>query len=226
MGTFNKMYNDASSPEEQEVILKEAVRAIIKKEQKEKWAQILASDYAVQKNKRPNLLRGKVINIYAMMAIAASILLLAVLVPKFYLANQSIEEMSLTYLKDDSIKHPGVTKGAAEINQDLRLQAIVAFDSGQFAMASQKFLEIPDLNTEDQFYLALSYLNSNKYDEAIEAFRNVSSLTESYDQEISWFLGLAFILNDDRLNAKNTLTKVKKGEWKYEEVQILLEKLK
>lgn len=225
MKTFDNMYTRAQTPESQEQIVKEAVRAIAKEEQKEKWTQALVNDYGIQKKGKSKVSRTKILNIYTILSIAASILILALLAPQFYNNNKSLNEITLGYLKDSAISHPGVAKGVADSNQDIKIKAIAAFDAGQYAESTKYFSEITLMTTEDQFYLALSYLHTHQYPEAVDQFRSVLNQSNTYDQEVAWFLGLAFILNDDLLNAKNTLTKVKKGEWKYAEVQKLLKKL-
>lgn len=222
MATFNHKFSKAETPEIQEQVVKETVRAILKEQQKEKWSEALARDYGIEKKKTTSVSKGKYVKLFTAFAVAASILLAIVFGPKFYSSNENTQELAFAYLIENPIEHPGVEKGTAAENQKKRQLAIASYDARQYDKAIEYFSEIPNKNTEDQFFLAIANLNAKKYPEAIILFQAVSTQTEVYNQEIAWFLGLSHLLNENTSEASSILSKINPGDWKYNEAQKLL----
>jgi len=81
-----------------------------------------------------------------------------------------------------------------------------------------------DLNVEQM--AGIAYGSLDNYEQAITIFNGILSTPESsYSNHstVRYLLGLVYLLNEDKVNAKRILEEVKVGDYKYEEVQKILQ---
>ncbi len=77
---------------------------------------------------------------------------------------------------------------------------------------------IDNLDDELKFYLAVSALGSERFQQAIEIFEGIGTdSSNKYYQQIRWYLGLAYWQIGEADKARETLALIADGAFKYEE---------
>lgn len=78
----------------------------------------------------------------------------------------------------------------------------------------------------DQFYLGISYLEEEQWQEAIVAFQKVSNSSTQYAAEAKWYLGLGYIAGDDCESARSVFISIQRtGSARAAEATEILKKL-
>lgn len=222
MSTFQEKYNQSISQEEKELLLKSGVRAVLNKEKRKQWEQELREDYNVSKGTGA-IKKGRVVYMkyYKAIAVAASLAIIMYASQGLFYNQSSPSEMAMTYLESDPIQHPGLTKGAEEV-EVFRQVAIGAFDERNYADAIIQFNQIENPTAEDRYFLSLSYLYNQDYNRAVEGFDYLEKEGSIYNQEINWYQSIALILKGDPAKAKAVLEKIGKSDWNYNKARELI----
>jgi len=85
---------------------------------------------------------------------------------------------------------------------------------------------VPQERLKDQkFYLGISNLALKKPKEAIKYFELLNEAGSRYDQQVHWYLGLAYLLNEEKVKAISTLALIQNDEFEYASARKLLEQL-
>jgi len=221
--------------EKMETFTKEVVQEYFEKEKlQNKWNQILQEEQHSQKVtaasrqiSAPKKSR-KIISIG--LAAAASILLFMF----SWLAYQSSSVSSYEKLLSEELNKPFIEslsrKGDVE---ELKLQAVAAYNSRSYATAEAYFKQI---NTIDEavdwnFYIGLCQLYQEQADLAIQSFTaTLEHPNKKYNIETNWYLGLAYTMNENFKAAKTHLQFVANRSddnmaWKVTEAKALLKAL-
>jgi len=154
-----------------------------------------------------------------LLAVAASIALLFTLT---IFNDTDPQEMASAYLVEQEIMHPGSFKGVTDYDKE-RTLAIDAFNDKRYNEAINHFGKIATSNVEDNYYLGVSYIMDGKYAAAIDRLQEVGVYNTRFDQETTWFLALAYLLEEKETKAAELLKTIDSNEWKYQEAQALLE---
>ena len=108
-------------------------------------------------------------------------------------------------------------------------QATSAYSEGNYSASADSFLQLAEdkpSNISYQFYSGISLLAANKANEAIPILEEISrSGNPSFGEQSRWYLALAYLQTDDKVNAKNTLFEIKEGAFRYQEAQEILSSL-
>ena len=213
MTKFQQLYDEASTPEQKELLIKQGVRKLLNDEKKEQWAKVLKNEYGISKTVTKEISINSYTKYYKILAVAASLILLVFVGQRMYDTIEGPEELAMSYLEESSIKHPGVNKGLADTGQRFRQAAIKAFDSGDYELSINQFNLIPEPTSEDQFYLGVALLNTQEYKQAIEVFNLLEQEESIYNQEINWYKSLALMLTGDLASAKASLSRIGTNDW-------------
>ena len=220
MSKLADLLQNTSNQEDKEQLLMQGIRAVLKEEHKKELENKLSEEYNVAKQ-RPK--ETKIRRLFPKIAaVAAVILLLFFFVrPDFGIENDS-HSLAEQYVNEDQTLHPGVSKGITNESTTLQSSAIQQFNSGDFVSAAQSFSQLADVNDENKFYMALSQLKSGQHEQALQSFQEMDELDTVFDEEINWYLSLAYALNDDTGKALEQLREIKKDDWKFTEAQRLI----
>ncbi|MEE9362779.1 MAG: hypothetical protein V3U92_09290 [Cellulophaga sp.] len=120
-----------------------------------------------------------------------------------------------------------ITRGGA-IDNSLERKAFQAYEFNHDVKAVELFEKLKKNKDPEylDFYLAQSYLNSNKTIKAILIFEEIVLYEKEFKTESLWYLSLAYLKNGKLDQTKQTLRKLlKDGSYKKNEAKVLLEKL-
>jgi len=190
----------------------ELVRAKFKQEQKEKWAQKLATKHQIQRTAP----KAKFIQLhFRKLAIAASILFILALIP--FLQNYlqpAVQQLADGYI-ENKLSLPDVKRGTTSATIfDLKKQAQDAYNNQAYQTASKAYEAVLNSNlakNEDFLFAGLSYLYDGKSAQAIEKLelaKEKIKLGEKFWEETNWFLSLAYLKNEDFIKARQQLTQI------------------
>lgn len=99
------------------------------------------------------------------------------------------------------------------------VEAVKFYQSGQYDQAIDQFknlLEKNNTNIAVRFYLGVSYMETQKYDKAIESLRYIISHQDNlYIENAEWYLGLCYMKNEEMDKAINQFTIIAESEDNY-----------
>jgi len=123
--------------------------------------------------------------------------------------------------------YPDYLSERSGTNDGTMSMAFDAYSEGNFELAAQLFAqENPEEQMEDlKFYQALSLLSSEKPVDAIPLFQQLLVESSKYDQQIRWYLALAFIKEKEYQAARATLSAIGDDEYNHHQAQELLKKI-
>lgn len=114
-------------------------------------------------------------------------------------------------------------------NQLLLNEALEAYADKNFSKAATSFenLALADNDNElYQLYSSLSHLAAGHADTAIEMLEVLqSNSSPSLREQIQWYLGLAYLKNDQKEDAIRTLRAINQDEYRYQEAQEVLNEI-
>lgn len=114
-------------------------------------------------------------------------------------------------------------------NQLLLNEALEAYADKNFSKAATSFenLALADIDNElYQLYSSLSHLAAGHADTAIEMLEVLqSNSSPSLREQIQWYLGLAYLKNDQKEDAIRTLRAINQDEYRYQEAQEVLNEI-
>lgn len=120
------------------------------------------------------------------------------------------------------------TISRSDSDETLERDAFVAYESGDFTNAADKFKTISKVNTSDylDFYLGMSYLNLDQFEEAKAYFTNTINSKSEFVDEAYWYSALIALKEKDQEHAKEYLMKlIATDGYNQERAKQLLEKL-
>lgn len=213
------------TPNEDDQFFNSILQQKFDQELKDKWSKTIADQYQISKNH--SKIENKKWNVRNLIlfssSIAASVLFLVVWQYGLYGNQMNSQEFALLEL-DEKLIHPGGVRG--DISDELIKQnAIQDFNAQDYAAAILHFNQMESTNIEDQFYLGLSYLYNKDYSKSVSTFENIQS-GSALDQEVNWYLSLAYLLNGNDQLAKDKLNGFGEKEWKATEAKKLLQTIK
>lgn len=121
-----------------------------------------------------------------------------------------------------------VTRGTTE--QDAQFEAFKAYESGKYSKAQLGFTELlaKAENLNIRFYYAMSLMNQEKYDLALQELNNLTAQNFDYQTESLWYAALIQIKKKNGASAEKYLQTLQQlnPQYKKEEIKSILEKLK
>lgn len=195
-----------------------------------KWKQTLSEEYGMptsnaefsKKNKRQLRVR--------FLAIAASILFLCVAGPFSYQLMQASQEVLLAEYLSEKMPCLNTTKGGGKAINKQQITASQAYKDGQYAVAISAYQALMTEGEDtifDRFFFGLSYLYNDQPKQAILILEEVRQSSDTlFEEELPWFLSLAYLKAGAMGTAKKSLEAIGEREWKYEEAQLLLSSMK
>lgn len=213
------------TPKEEDNLFTSILQQKFDQELKEEWSIKLSKDFDISKTKKdPGVKKWNFRHLILIgSSIAASILFLLIWQTNFSNQTMNAQEFALIEL-DEKLIHPGNTKG--DISSELSKQeAIQSFNNKDYNAAISHFEELKTLVADDQFYLGMSYLYNKQYDQSISIFEEIPA-GSNVDQEVKWFLSIAYVLHGDDELAKDKLNNFGESEWKATKAKKLLQTIK
>ena len=113
-------------------------------------------------------------------------------------------------------------------DQSLERDAFAAYEANDHEKAITAFLDLKNKggSTHTDFYLAQSYLNLGKDQEAIEALKRAVLNDTEFKAEAHWYLSLAYLKSKDKVKAKATLKNlIENFDYNSDRAQTLLKAL-
>ncbi|MGH1387056.1 tetratricopeptide repeat protein [Kordia sp.] len=120
-----------------------------------------------------------------------------------------------------------ITRGTT--TQDAQFEAFKAYESGNYLKAATAFKNLlaSDNNSSIQFYYAMSLMNQEKYDLALQELNNLTKENFDYQIESLWYAALIEIKKKNVASAEKHLQTLQQlnPTYKKEEIEMILEKL-
>ncbi len=112
-------------------------------------------------------------------------------------------------------------KGESNTSENRRT-AIRSFNAQNWSEAIRQFNALSTQDAESVYYSGMAMFYSKDYNSAITTFNNELLNDSVFDEEVRWYLGLAYILANQEEQGKQILKAIKYGEWNYEYSKELL----
>lgn len=212
------------SSEELEKTSERFMQAMFEDELRKKWKQQLQDGHQVERVAKG----GRRVSLQWAIGIAASLALLLTMWFVLTPAQPSKEELLAVYMQEKFGNSE--TRKEGIIGNELRLEAISAFENTDFARAATLRQQLVDQDSalikEDFFYLGLSYLYQQPPNttSAVQYLRQTSEMPgRKFAAESRWSLALAYLLQGDDDLARPILEEIATEEWKPEAAARLLE---
>ena len=220
---------------ELETFTKEIVEDHFEKEKlQNKWNQILKNEHnmleTTEKSQKTFSLKKSNRFVKIGLSSAASILLLLL----SWFAYQALSVPAYEKLLSEELNNPYIEtisrKGSIE---ELRLQAVASYNSREYAVAANHFEQLSKIDDaiDWPFYVGLCQLYQQQSSLAIKSFIAIlGHPNQNYSTETNWYLGLAYVMNEDFESAKKHLEFVANRSndemaWKVKEAKSLLNAL-
>lgn len=154
-------------------------------------------------------------------AIAASILLL-IGVSFYVFENRTTPEQNLYASYFSPMAHPDAPVRGSENTSlsEVEYHAMTAYEAEDYKKAvnyyETLFNEYPR-NTKNALFLSISYLGVNNPTKAIQVLSRIDNVEENYKSDISWYLALAYLKNNEKNSARIILDGLTKEDNFYTE---------
>lgn len=150
---------------------------------------------------------------YRYLAIAASIVLLFGLAWMGYVDGSSSKFEDLYAANFQEYPNTVFTITRSDSNESVERQAFVAYESGDYITAIERFNQMPNNKEKSyiDFYRAHSYLNSAAYEKAKEHFKKIIAKEDEFVGESHWYLTMIAIKEEDKKSAIAELKKLTTG---------------
>ncbi len=106
---------------------------------------------------------------------------------------------------------------------------IKQYAAGEFAASSIAFRQLMNAdpsNISFQFYYALSLLGNNEPNIAIPVFEKIINMEgHLFLEQSRWYLGLAYLQNNEKEKAANILKEIEEGKFKFNKCEEILKSL-
>jgi tetratricopeptide (TPR) repeat protein len=160
--------------------------------------------------------RNKVL--YLTMGIAASCMLLTIIISKQLNTNISKNDIYNKYFEPANIGMVFRSAGNGEINDELR-SAMSMYEQKNYVNAINLFEDI--LNKDSSriglnLYSGISHMEIKEYDEANKRFNKIiDQNSNAFIESAKWYLGLCYLMTDKENQAKNVFTDISKSNSYY-----------
>jgi len=197
---------------------------------------ILYADYKTDLKKellknRPaftGLKKPKIRHMYRRVLSIAAIVLIGIAGLMLYQINSSTDfkNLAVEYLNEQP-PGPTILMGPTDSDNQFRKAAIEAYQNEQYSEAAHFFEKIEQPGNLEYFYLGLSYLYQNPRvtQKAIENFKEVIETPNNFTEEALWYISLSYVLQNEKVEARNYLSQIKKTSTNYENATVLLKKI-
>lgn len=207
--------------QEQDLYLKKLLNVKFNKERTDKWASDLASKGVHRKSEKKTKVVYKVI----LFIICLALLVFFLSKMSFDKSNDTIQHYAQQYQTTDIFTNPTITKGVGDIG-NLSNDAAIHFNNMEWGKSQQAYEGILVNAADDidaRFYAGVSSYYNKDYASANQHFSILlSNNNNTYIQESNWFYGLSLISEGKEDEGLKVWSKIKEGEWKYEEVNNIL----
>ncbi len=232
MNLFDKYRTNTTNEDELGTMTQKLVKQKFDHELRQKMGNRLQEEYGITRDGAPGglIVRMKVLR----WSLSVAAALLIGIVAWQVVGDHSPTHQSLTkeYL---AAHYPNneLRKGATDISEK-RGAAIAAYNKGDFetsARLREEIATLPEANTEDFFFLGISYLYQNppKGEQAIEPLQKaVADPTGKglIQEEAEWYLTLAYVEAGRFAAAREMLNeKIRNGGWNASKARDLLNSL-
>lgn len=150
---------------------------------------------------------------YRNLAVAASIALLIGLAWFGYINGTSIkyEDLYAQNFQEYPNTVYAITRSGSE--ESLERTAFVAYESGNYDAAIEKFEQIPSKLKQPyiDFFLGQSYMNAGRNDQAKAYFRKTIVKADNFVAESHWYLAMIALKEKDKTEAESELKKLING---------------
>ena len=233
---YNQYIKGTLTEGELESFTKEIVKDHFEKEElQDKWNQILREEnnFSEKTERSPktfslrNATRFIRIGLYS----AASVLILLL----SWFVYQSLSFPAYERILSEELNNPYIEnisrKGSIE---ELRLQAVASYNSRDYSASAKYFEQLSEIDkaVDWPFYIGLCQLYQKQSNLAIKSFTAIlDHPNQNYSTEINWYLGLAYVMNEDFESAIKHLEFVANRSndemaWKVKEAKKLLDLLR
>ncbi len=165
---------------------------------------------------------------YRYLAIAASVLILMGLAWMGYQDGSSSKYEDLYAANFREYPNTVFTITRGDTNGSLEREAFVAYESGNYFLAIEKFNQMPSEERQPyvDFYLAQSYLNSGTNEKAREYFEKTITKADTFIGESHWYLAMIALKEKDKEGAEHELKKLTEGyDFNKEKALVILKEL-
>lgn len=228
MSKWKKFTDGQLSEQEANAFLRKNMTKAFDEAQKKEWNARLSEQYGIRRNPPKRKLRSLIY----IGALAAAVALFLLAYPHLFSQPSGLEQQ-LELALAEPFPNYLTRKGEVEQTEALRLQMAEAYNAKKYEQTiiiGQQLLESSTPITEDFFFLGLSHLYQNDYSTAVEVLDSARLASERdgrFQEEIDWFLALAYVKNKDYVNGKELLNKiVNEGQWNEEQARMVLKLLK
>jgi|GEM_PF-5858452 len=226
MSDIKKIVDQSVSPEEQEQLIEQLFDNKFDKELRSKWESKLEKEYETphRATNKSNSNYKKIFYLFTIAAIVALLIILLIVLKPFS-AQLSAETIAHQYIASSELYDIRASKGIIN-DEGNRIEAITTFNKKSYQQSIDAYRSIESLSTQDFYYMGLSHIRLSQYHEASKALEKAlkTGPSDQLKQEINWYLGLSYVL-DSSDHATKQLAIIKKGDWKYQEAQALIEAL-
>jgi hypothetical protein len=215
MSKWKKFTDGQLSEQETDAFLRKSMTKGFDEAQKKEWGSRLSEEYGIHRHPPKPKLRGLVY----VGALAAAIALFLLAYPLF-LSQPAGLEQQLELALAEPFPNYLTRKGEIEQTEALRQQMAEAYNAKNYEKAvdiGQQLIQSSNRQTEDLFFLGLSYLYQRNLPSSIDQLEKARSLSEQegrFQEEIDWYLALAYLKNENWDQGKALLsTIVEQEQW-------------
>lgn len=232
MKKIEKYLEGAVTEQEADELTRHLLKNKFDKETRNRWKQMLKEDYHLDRSGNSQggaktFRLGPII-----MSVAAGMLLLIGVFGVYQWGQEtSANQLVAQHLEQDNLTYNVVRKDTAS-QLPIRQKFSEAYNQGDYHPAVQfgeELLRTAVVNTDDYFFLGLSYLYLNDFPGAVSYLKEARDMVGPkgrFSGEINWFLSLAYVQNGDLEAAKKLLQLIAEGgDWRSKEAAELLNKL-
>ncbi|GEM_PF-6651717 len=213
----NQLNNDPEFNKEFQRLkeIRYAVRYNARVEIREQLDQIEAGIEKSRKPKRSTSIPVIIISLVAILSLA----FVYIYVQKPTVSNLEVFNSYYKTLSiEDIIESPSITQGSLEG------AALLAYQSGNFKLASQSFLEVASTSQKAEHYIlgGLSAIEIGNYQIAVDQFNILYNQFPEYRSTALWYSGLSYLASDKKVEAASSFYSLSvEKESKYETTEIL-----
>ena len=161
------------------------------------------------------------------LAAAAILFLLGTLVFRTMNTSSSTDKLFATYFEPLEHKDP-IVRG--DENVTLEAKAHAAYAAGDYETAVEYYEELSHTESweiKNALFLGIAYISINSEQKAISTFNNLPNDLGAYKDEVTWYLALAHLKNNDLVSTRLLLEKLNvHGNYYERQASAILEKLK
>lgn len=166
-------------------------------------------DHRIDAKILPEKKEGKVVslntNFFRVLTIAATVLVAVVSIWMFNSKQNNPEQLFAGYYKPLHDSNVSSVRGEEDQVEPNAFKAAQAFESEEFDQAIfyyKELLRSQPGNAKYTLFLGLAYMSSGKADAAINLYNTFKPGGDKYDEDIQWYLALAYLQKGETRTAK------------------------